>query len=479
MANLLSNLKNKGFSSTGSIAGVGLLVATPLVAMTMIALVIAQRGSIRADFGSGGGSTAGLEQVAENVTLYVTAYTPGNGNLSVQGDCTTAVSERNGVRGNFFYLNTQTGEFINYCQKNLAERNSMVADDQYQLVSVFSKDMQRYAYGGIAVNNNNWPNGTVFPIYKRAEAVRNGQTYWLEIPGLNGLTPVIDHFGSATNTNKAAQNRMLKQGKDMRYRVDIAIKAAGESDAARINAYFQKIGCEDSTGERGVFSCSVKGVNVFFGNPFESNSAVSGGPTSGPSNEAEGNYTGPASLGVIQKRFPANLFGGEKINTYYARPTYIVLHYLGEKGNGQPMTVNEAWNYFKGTVSDNNGSDNKYVQFLIGQDGKIVQALAETKQAAGACGFNRTPDGVGVSISIENEGNFEMSAPALQYTTAQVEANAQLIQYLINKWRIPKSHVVSHEWVYQNYGRSAGCDGRSDPGESFMNAVKSKLTEPQ
>lgn len=479
MANLLSSLKNKGFSSIGSIAGVGLLVATPLVAMTMIALVIAQRGSIRADFGLGGGSTAGLEKVASNITLYVTTYYPGNGNQSVEGDCQTAAGEDNGPRGNFFYLKSSTGEIVDYCKKSSSEKLAMINDNDYQLISVFSADNQRYAFGGVAVNNNSWPGGTPFPIYGRVNNVRNGHTYWLEIPGLEGLTPVVDHFGSATGNNKAAQNRMLKQGKDMRYRVDIAIKAAGDSDSAHIDPFLQKIGCDRSEGAGGVFTCSVKGVNVFFGNPFESNSTVSGGPASGPSTEAEGNYTGPASLGVIQKRFPANLFGGEKINTYYARPTYIVLHYLGEKGNGQPMTVNEAWNYFKGTVSDNNGSDNKYVQFLIGQDGKIVQALAETKQAAGACGFNRTPDGVGVSISIENEGNFEMSAPALQYTTAQVEANAQLIQYLINKWRIPKSHVVSHEWVYQNYGRSAGCDGRSDPGESFMNAVKSKLTEPQ
>lgn len=199
------------------------------------------------------------------------------------------------------------------------------------------------------------------------------------------------------------------------------------------------------------------------------------GPVSGPSNAAEGAFTG-SGFTVNQSLRIQGHVGGSGMNSYYARPTYIVLHYLATDSGGEAgnlMTAREAQRYFVGTLQDSNSDNNKYVQFIIARDGTIYQLLPETKQAAGACGFNRTPDGVGVSISIENEGHFEMNAPHLQFTQAQVNANIQLVKYLMQKWNIPKSHVVSHEWVFKNHG--GGCGARSDPGDQFMNRVMSGL----
>lgn len=472
--------RSKGIAAIGPLIGLVSLALIPIVAVTFIALYFAQEDLVRSDFAAGGGNTAGLDKVnKEPFTLYVTTYYPGmNGQ---EGGCATTIGEA-GTPGSYWLRNLETGEIINHCALDIEERARLMANNKYELVSVFNQEKTRFAPGGIAVNNNNaWPNGTKWPVAGRQALARTGDTYWLQIPGLADLVPVIDQFGGQTNTNKIAQQRMLATGRDMMYRVDFAVKATGrgdEADNARITAALAKMNCQGKV-VGGPYDCEVKGVNAYLGNRFTASNIGEEdvGPASGPSNEAEGAFTG--SFNVTQRRFPAELFGGNKINTYYARPTYIVLHYLGELRNGQPMTVDQAWNYFKGTVSDENGYDNKYVQFMISQGGTITQALAETKKAAGACGFNLTPDGVGVSISIENEGNFEMSGAALQYTPAQVKANAQLVRYLMDKWHIPESHVISHAEAYQKYGKAKGCNSRSDPGLAFMNAVKSKLTEPQ
>lgn len=491
--------RSKGIAAIGPLIGLVCLALIPIVAVTFIALYFAQEDLVRSDFAAGGGNTAGLDLVQSNKTIYVTTYYPGRG--GIEGPVFTAVSGDNGALGRYYYRDTSNGEIIDYPKASSDKQVEIMKDAKYELVSVFNQEKTWYARGGLAVNHSitgtSWTEETAspWPITggDRENQVRNGNTYWLQIPGLDDLVPVIDHFGGATTTNYRAYQRMKDEFKrDMTYRVDFAVKASGDTDP-RVQAAKDKMNCK-GTVDASVYNCEVKGVNVYRGNRFTASNQGEGdvGPASGPSNEAEGAFTG--TFPVIQRRFPAELFGGNKINTYYARPTYIVLHYLAELPNGEPTSVDRSWNYFKVTLSDENGNNNKYVQFIISKGGIITQALAETKRAAGACGFNMTPDGVGVSINIENEGNFEVTesdvtqngprftreqVAALQFTPAQVDANARLVQYLMNKWHIPKSHVISHAEAYQQYGKAKGCNKRSDPGNAFMNAVTSKLTGPQ
>lgn len=241
----------------------------PVVTVTFIALYFAKGEDIRAPYTAGGGNTAGLEIVESNKTIYVSTYYPGmNG---IEGGCRTAAGSA-GQPGSYFLRNRGTGEFINHCAiKDMGERAKLMSDDKYELVSVFNQEKTWYAKGGIAVNDNaKWPDGARWPIFDRINEVRTGSTYWLEIPGLDGLVPVIDHFGDATNANRNAQPRMKAVQRDMTYRVDFAVQATGrgdKSDNARIQAALDKMNCKGKA-EGGPYNCEIKGVNIYKGNYF-------------------------------------------------------------------------------------------------------------------------------------------------------------------------------------------------------------------
>lgn len=159
------------------------------------------------------------------------------------------------------------------------------------------------------------------------------------------------------------------------------------------------------------------------------------------------------------------------MNNNYATPKVIILHYLSTNGDGSLMTPNQAWQYFTNTTQDSDPNQNKYVQFVGARDGTMYQFLPETKQAAGAQGYNTALGGI--TISVENEGNFEDGNSAHKFTTAQVNANVQLVKYLMNKYGISKDNVISHQEADKRAGIPPG--RRSDPGPAFMDAVLSKI----
>lgn len=156
-----------------------------------------------------------------------------------------------------------------------------------------------------------------------------------------------------------------------------------------------------------------------------------------------------------------------KMNPHYDIPKVIIVHYWGE-----PTTSpDDAKKYLESTLADNDPSNNRYVQFFISHAGKIYQFLPESKQASGALNYNAVPGGI--SISIENEGNFESDNHAAQATTEQLQADVQLIKYLTNKYHIAKSDVISHKLADQRAGNTSG--RRSDPGDKFMSDLLSKI----
>lgn len=266
----------------GPIIGWSFIALIPIVAVTFIALYFAKGDDIRSPYTEGGGNTAGLELQESNITLFVTTYYPGMGNTRIEGPCYTASSgdPTKGDKGDtslarYYLRKADTGEIVDYCNFVGKELADAIADPNYQLVSVFNHEQTWVANGGVAVNNSNWPSGTTMPIAGRTKSVRSGTTYWLEIPGLDDLVPVIDHFGGATTDNHNAQAAMLKTGRDMRYRVDFAVKADGDRDQAqvaagkpnRITAALKKMNCQ-GTANGSVYTCEVKGVNIYYGNYF-------------------------------------------------------------------------------------------------------------------------------------------------------------------------------------------------------------------
>lgn len=170
---------------------------------------------------------------------------------------------------------------------------------------------------------------------------------------------------------------------------------------------------------------------------------------------------------------PLNLY--PEMNSNYSTPKVIILHYLGTTGNNKALTIDQAWHYFENINNNKNPNDNKYVQFAIAQSGNIYQFLPETKQVAGAMGYNVALGGI--TISIENEGQFESSIQSLQYTQAQLGSNIKLVKYLMQKYNISKENVISHKQADERAIQLGTLDKihRSDPGEEFMKAVLSQL----
>lgn len=167
-------------------------------------------------------------------------------------------------------------------------------------------------------------------------------------------------------------------------------------------------------------------------------------------------------------------------------PRVIILHYLGYRGSsntGEYLTANQAYNYFNG--------DRKHVQYVISREGAIYQFSPENRAAAGALNYNQPTgdyDSTAISISIENEGQFEDSRDELQETPAQVQANISLVSCLMKKYNIPLENlsvgirntaakepynVISHKEADARGGADGGIRGsrRSDPGQRFMDKV--------
>lgn len=169
------------------------------------------------------------------------------------------------------------------------------------------------------------------------------------------------------------------------------------------------------------------------------------------------------------------------------QPRVIILHYIGSG-----MTPTQVFNYF------NSGSDGRhvFVQYLVGHDGAVYQFAPDNRSDAGAGGYNRPAKDYGpgaISISIENEGNFESSNSSLRETTAQIKANIDLVSCLMKKYSIPKNNssiistnpraqepynIISHEEADARGNNDKGVRGgrRSDPGARFlaevMNGIK-------
>ena len=466
------NQSNAIASAAPLLVGGVLMIALTAVFIGLIFSVFSQLRFL----GLGGAfNVAGLRSLSTGETVYVTFYYPGwKTGDSVEGNC----ENYSGVK--YAYRNISSQEIISYCGLPDSEKKNYQTDSNYELVSSFEGG--NYAVGGIAVNNPSyWPNGAAWPISTQVNAqVRKGTTFWLQIPGYTSQpAPVIDTFGTATYVHKNRYEELRARGQDLKKRLDLAVKGPDDEKAA-----LSRMNCEG--GVAGVYSCKVSGVSVFHGNAFTGNLSEVGGPggTGGNATADEGAFTGDFTVDQ-SLAIPDKYVGDPGMNTVYAKPTYIVLHYLATTG----MDAKKAQEYFVNTLKDTDPDNNKYVQFTINQDGTIHQFLPETKKSAGACGFNAPKTG-GISISIENEGHFESGVASQNFTATQLASNIKLVKYLQEKWNISNDHVISHGDAWK-LGYDSGfrlynpktkkndlpCDDRSDPGTAFMTAIRTQLNK--
>ena len=150
-------------------------------------------------------------------------------------------------------------------------------------------------------------------------------------------------------------------------------------------------------------------------------------------------------------------------------PKMIVLHWTVFP------TFDEAFEAFKEPTLPDYRPDiegisglNVSAHFMVDRDGAIFRLMPETTMARHVIGLNHC------TIGIENVGGTEK----LPLTEAQLEANIWLVRYLIEKY--PIEYLIGH-YEYTNFENhpywleknQAYRTEKTDPGEDFMNKVRS------
>lgn len=153
-------------------------------------------------------------------------------------------------------------------------------------------------------------------------------------------------------------------------------------------------------------------------------------------------------------------------------PKIIVLHYTAGG------TVESNYKYFNKTHLENTRNTlkkqsplNVSSQFIIDRDGTVYQLMEPNMFARHTIGLNYC------GIGIENIGSKKQPL-----TEEQVEANAQLVRYLTQKYKI--EYLIGHSeyGVFRNSNLWKESDtkyftGKEDPGKDFMIKVRQKVSD--
>lgn len=153
-------------------------------------------------------------------------------------------------------------------------------------------------------------------------------------------------------------------------------------------------------------------------------------------------------------------------------PKMIVLHYTAGG------TVESNYKYFNKTHLENTRNTlkkqstlNVSSQFIIDRDGTIYQLMEPNMFARHTIGLNYC------AIGVENIGSKKQPL-----TEKQVTANAQLVRYLAQKYKI--EYLIGHSeyGVFRNSKLWKESDpnyftGKEDPGKDFMNKVRLQVID--
>ena len=124
-----------------------------------------------------------------------------------------------------------------------------------------------------------------------------------------------------------------------------------------------------------------------------------------------------------------------------SRIKYIVIHYTGALGDAKANC-----NYFAG------GNRNASAHYFVGYNGEIWQSV-EDANIAWHCGAKsykhsecRNANSIGVEMCVRKKSTATMKATDKDwyFEDATVEAAAQLVRYLMEKYGVPASNVIRH-----------------------------------
>lgn len=113
------------------------------------------------------------------------------------------------------------------------------------------------------------------------------------------------------------------------------------------------------------------------------------------------------------------------------RPLLIVLHATEQQSVQQSLQ----------TLRTQNSGGPVSAHYLIGDDGRIYQLVADDQRAwhagGGSWGTIHDLNNVSIGIELDNDGNEPFS-------NAQTEALIRLLGDLTTRWRIPKTQIIGH-----------------------------------
>lgn len=113
------------------------------------------------------------------------------------------------------------------------------------------------------------------------------------------------------------------------------------------------------------------------------------------------------------------------------------------------------------------------IHYVVGKDGKIFTLIPDTIIARHVIGFNH------LALGIEN-----VAADSSELTEAQLESNARLIRYLLQRYptiRYIVGHDESSDPTLPHFGLYLGKNpayrphGKADPGPLFMSKLRRRL----
>ena len=155
-------------------------------------------------------------------------------------------------------------------------------------------------------------------------------------------------------------------------------------------------------------------------------------------------------------------------------PRIVVLHWTagrslaGDFNTFTPSTL-------RGRADLRQASElNVAIQFLVDRDGKIYRLMPETWMARHVIGLNYN------AIGVENVGGMQGID---DLTPEQRAANVWLVRYLARKYPTIEYLIGHHEyrlfeghplWLERDSGYRTG---KSDPGDAFMNHVRSRVAD--
>ncbi len=155
-------------------------------------------------------------------------------------------------------------------------------------------------------------------------------------------------------------------------------------------------------------------------------------------------------------------------------PKIIVLHWI------ETNDFEEAFNILKpetiqygGIVADA-GNLNVSAHFLVDRDGTVYRLMKETWMARHVIGLNYC------SIGVENVGG---AGGVDNMTPRQIEANANLVRYLVKKYPSIKYLIGHYEYTRMEHTPfwmekdSTYRTVKTDPSEAFMQAVRERVSD--